>query len=80
MLVVVHNLIVEDREVKGKTKSDWVAGIQGFALSAGLLVVLKCSIFDCFKLISNGAFSDISVVVTSHLIEESLSLVGFGNV
>ena len=27
LLVVVHDLVVEDREVKGKTKSDWVAGV-----------------------------------------------------
>jgi len=29
LLVVVHNFVVEDGEVKSKTKSDWVAGVQG---------------------------------------------------
>ena len=29
LLVAVHNFVVEDGEVKGKTKSDWVAGVQG---------------------------------------------------
>ena len=34
LLVVVHNLVVEHGEVEGKTKSDWVAGVE--ALRAGL--------------------------------------------
>jgi hypothetical protein len=27
-LVIIHDFIVENREVKSKSKSDWVAGIQ----------------------------------------------------
>ena len=29
LLVVVHNLVVEDGEVKSKSKSNWVASIKG---------------------------------------------------
>ena len=28
LLVLVHNFVVEDREVKSKSKSDWVAGVK----------------------------------------------------
>ena len=28
LLVVVHNFVMEDREVKGKSKSDWVACVK----------------------------------------------------
>ena len=28
LLVVFHDLVVEDREVKGKTKSNWVGGFK----------------------------------------------------
>jgi hypothetical protein len=30
LLMVVHNFVMEDREVKGKTKSDWVACVKAF--------------------------------------------------
>jgi len=30
LLMVVHNFVMEDREVKGKTKSDWVACVKRF--------------------------------------------------
>jgi len=33
LFVVVHNFVMENREVKGKSKSDWVAGVQGFGRS-----------------------------------------------
>ena len=30
LLMVVHNFVMEDREVKGKSKSDWVACVKSF--------------------------------------------------
>ena len=41
LLMVVHNFIVEHREVKGKTKSNWVAGVEALGAGLGELVVLE---------------------------------------
>ena len=46
LLVVVHDLVVEDREVEGETKSNWVAGVEALGASLGELVVLEGAIFD----------------------------------
>ena len=80
LLVVVHNFIVEDREVKSKTKSDWVAGIQRFGRISSFLIVVKGSIFDDIKLITLGALSNVSVVISDHFVEESFGLIGGGNI
>jgi len=79
LLVVVHDLVVEDREVEGETKSNWVAGVE--ALGAGLseLVVLEGAIFDGLKLVGIGTLGDVPVVVSDHLVEEGLGLVGGGD-
>jgi len=39
------------------------------------LVVLKGTIFDGIKLITGGALSNISVIITDHLVEEGFGLV-----
>mgnify|MGYP007004968377 CR=1 FL=1 len=39
LLVVVHNFVVEDGEVKSKTKLDWVAGWESDLV--GLIVGLE---------------------------------------
>jgi hypothetical protein len=77
--VVVHNLVVENREVKSKTKSDWVAGVQTLGSLLSELVVLESSLFHRLDLIRLGALSNVSVVVSHHLVEESFGLVGSGN-
>ena len=79
LLVIVHHFVVEHGEVEGKTKSDWVAGVQTLGGSLGKLVVLEGAIFDGVELVLLSTFSDVSVVVTNHLIEEGLGLVGGGN-
>jgi len=70
---------MEDGEVEGETKSNWVAGIQGLGSSSGLLIVLEGTIFDNIKLISLSALSNISVVITNHFVEEGFGLVSAGN-
>ena len=79
LLVVVHNFVVEDGEVKSKSKSDWVAGVQGLGAGLGKLIVLKGTVFDGIKLVSLGALGNVSVVVTNHFVEESFGLVSGGN-
>jgi len=76
--VVVHNFVVENGEVKSESKSDWVACVEGGRGLAGLLVVLEGTILDSVELISRSALSNVSVVVTDHLEEECLGLVGSG--
>jgi len=79
LLVVVHNFIVEHREVQGKSQSNWVAGIQSLGSSLSLCVVFKSTIFDSVKLITLSALGNISVVVTDHLVEEGFGLISGGN-
>jgi len=80
LLMVVHNFVMEDREVKGKTKSDWVAGVKGLRGSLGQLIVLKSTGLDSFDFIGIGALGNVSVVISHHLVEESFSLIGSGDV
>ena len=70
---------MEYGEVKSKTKSNWIAGVQRFRSGLSELIVLKSSILDCIKFVSLGTFSNVSVVVTHHLVEESFSLVCCSN-
>ena len=70
LLVVLHNLILEDREVKGKTKSDGVARLKLDVV--GLVVSLKSVLLDLLKVITLGVLGNVAVVVTNHLDEESL--------
>ena len=76
LLVVVHDLVVEDREVESKSESNWVAGVERFRGLLGKLIVLKSAVLDGLKLISLSALSNISIVVSNHLVEESLGLIG----
>ena len=78
LLVLIHHLVVEHREVQGKTKSNWVASIQRLGRFVGQLIVLQCTILNALQLIWGGTFSHVSVVVADHLVEESLGLVGGG--
>jgi hypothetical protein len=79
LLVVVHNFIVEDREVKSKSKSDWVAGIQRLGRFLSMLIVFEGTIFDDIELITLGALSNVSVVISDHFVEEGFGLIGGGN-
>jgi len=75
LLVVVHNLVVEHGEVESKSQSDWVASVQGLRSGLGELIVLESSVLDGVQLVSVSTLSDVPVVVTDHLVEESLGLV-----
>ena len=75
LLVVVHDFVMEDGEVQRKSKSNGVAGIQGPRRRLGVLVVFKSSILHGIKLITLGALSHVSVVITDHLVEESFGLI-----
>jgi len=50
-LVVVHNLVVEYGEVKSKSKSDWVAGIELFGRIVGMLIILESSILNLLEFV-----------------------------
>ena len=67
---------MEHTEVKSKSQSDWVASVQRLRGSLGELVVLKSSILDGVELVSLSALCHVSVIVSDHLVEESLGLVG----
>ena len=61
----VEDLVVEDGEVQGKTKTDGVGGSQvlGSDLSGGL-VSLERLVGRSLALVANGELSEVTVVVT----------------
>ena len=75
LLLVAHHFVVENGEVESQSKSDWVASVKGLGSLAGKLVVLKGTVLDGIKLITGGALSNISVIITDHLVEEGFGLV-----
>jgi len=79
LLVLVHDFVVEHWEVKSKTKSDWVASIEWSRWIMSKFVMFKSASFDFFELIFWCTFSNISVVVTDHLIEESFGFISLCN-
>jgi hypothetical protein len=75
-LVVLHDFVVEDGEVKGKAELDGVAGSKGDLV--GLLVGFKSVQLDGLELLTLGVLSEVAVVVADHLDEEGLGLLGAG--
>ena len=73
-LVVLHHLVVEDGEIESETELDWVA--RGKGNLVGLLVCLKRVCLHLLELFTLSILSDVTVVVTDHLDEESLGLLG----
>jgi len=69
-LVVLHDLIVEHREVQGETELDGVAGWESNLI--GLVVCFESILLDCLKLGTLCVLSDVAVVVADHLYEEGL--------
>ena len=69
-LVVLHDLVVEDRKVEGKTELDWIARWENNLV--GLVVSLESFLFNSFELVLLGVFGDVAVVISDHLDEESL--------
>ena len=70
--VVLHDFVVEDREVESKTKLDGVASGKFYAVS--FVVSAKGSLLDFLKFGILGVLRDVAVVVTNHLDEEGLGL------
>ena len=72
--VVLQDFVVEDGEVEGEAELDGVAGrqIDGVGLLVGGLGLL----LDLLELGLLGVLGDVAVVVTDHLDEEGLGLVG----
>jgi hypothetical protein len=79
LFMVVHHFVMEYGEVESKTKSDWVASVEGLGGALGELIVLEGSTFDGLELIRSGTLSNVSVVISNHLVEEGLGFVGAGN-
>jgi len=79
LLVVVHDLIVEHGKVEGQSESNWVASVEALGGLLGKLVVLQGTVFDSVELGTLSALGNVPVVVSDHLIEESLGLIGGGD-
>ena len=77
--MIVHYLVMEHGEVKSQSKSDWVTSIKRLRTVLSMLVIFEGSIFDVVKISSIGTLSDISVVVSDHLVEEGLGLISASN-
>lgn len=73
LLVILHDFVVEDREVQGEAELDGVAGGQGDL--QGLLVGLEGLSLDMLELLSLGGLGDVAVVVSHHLDEERPRLI-----
>ena len=71
---LVHDLIVEHREVKSETKSDWVGGLEVFiGLLSGIVVGGESVLSNLLVVLTLGVFTDVSVVVSFHLEEKDLA-------
>ena len=71
--VVLQHLVVEDGEVKSKTKLDWVARWQLNGVS--LFVRLSGLLLNILKELVLRVLSNVAVVVADHLDEESFCFV-----
>ena len=71
--VVLHHLVVEDREVEGEAELDGVAGREVDYVR--LLVALEGFAFHRLEQVTLGVLCNVAVVVSHHLHEEGLRLV-----
>ena len=61
----VQDLVVEDGEVEGKTKADWMGRSQVSLSNLGsVLVSLKGLVGRLLSLVTNGELSEVAVVIT----------------
>ena len=70
VFVILHHFVVEYREIKGKSKFDWVAWLKCNTVS--IVVSLKGLLFHFLKLCILCILGNVTVVVTNHLHEECL--------
>lgn len=68
--MVLHDFIVEHREVQGEAQLDGVAWRQSDLV--GLFVSLQSVLLNLLKEVSFRILSDVAVIVTDHLNEEGL--------
>ena len=71
-LLILHDFIVEDRKVEGKTKLDRITRLQRDLIC--FLVLVQSCVLGLIKLGSFSSLADVPVVVTNHLDKESLGL------
>jgi hypothetical protein len=72
LLVVLHDFVVEDREVESESEFDWVARREGDLVC--FLIGVKSRLLHTLELVSSGVLRDVAIVVAHHLDEESLWL------
>jgi hypothetical protein len=61
----VENLVVENGEVQGKTKTDWVGRCEvGLRDFGGILVRFKGFVGRTLALVTEGEFGQIAVVIS----------------
>ena len=70
----VEDLVVEDGEVQGKTKTNWVGwGKVGLSNFGSVLVSLERLVGGLLALVTGGELSKVTVVVTLPLIANQVS-------
>ena len=75
----IEDLVVEDGEVEGKTKTDRVRRRKvGLGDSTGGLVSIQSGSSGFLSCVSGLEFGEVSVVVTLHLVVENLGFLGGG--
>jgi hypothetical protein len=62
LFMVVHHFVMEYGEVESKTKSDWVASVEGLGGALGELIVLEGTTFDGLELIRSGTLSNVLIL------------------
>jgi len=76
---LVHDFIVENREVESKSESDGVRGLQIFVSEISGVIISSESFFSDFLVsFTLGVLSDVPVVVTFHLEEEDFAFGAVG--
>ena len=71
-LMVLHDFVVEDREVQGETELDGVAGRQRDLVS--LVVGLECLLLNLLQIVTLGILGNVAEVITDHLDEKGFWL------
>lgn len=75
----VQDFVVEDREVEGQAEADRVGrGKVGLSNLGGGLVGLQGLVGGTLAAVANGELSQVTVVVTLHLVVKDLGLAGLG--
>jgi fucose permease len=68
---VIQYFVVEDGEVKGKAKSNWVCSFKVRVSNVtGSLIGSKGTISGFLVLITTSVLRDVTVIITLHLMEE----------